>query len=334
MGVYQRGNRWYLRISSPEGESRRLSLGPKVKTRVQAEAVLREMERRRLEGKLGILDSSRVSLGQFREEYIAQRRSLVSPETARRDEHVLRTLAGHVGDACLLRSLTSRRISDWAGALKQRGVKTQTVNSYLRHVKRAVRVAAEWGYLGKAPKVDMVPEPDLLPRFLTSQQVELLLSSEHDPLRRRLWAFYVWTGCRRQEALDLQWQDVILGSAPVARVTGKRGKQRLVPLLPPVVQALGEPKDIGPVFPGIRGDRVSHWFKDLARSCGLASSRLHDLRHTAATYMLDKGVRLDMVQEILGHTNITTTRRYAKTIASHIYQAMLEAWHKNDTPNF
>jgi len=318
MGVYRRGPRWYARLGG-----RRISLGPGVTTRVQAQAVYRELEKRRLEGKLGLLDPSRVTLGQFTREYLAHREPLnLSPETKRRDGQALRSLAEVVGSDCLLRAVNQRRVDQWAGVLLARGVKPQTVNSYLRHIKATLSSAAEWGQLQKAPRLKPLREPRRLPRHLAPEDLDHLLRAEANPERRSLWTFLIWTGLRRQEAVDLTWPDVHLGDKPFIRVIGKGDKERLVPLLPKAVEALGTPKDIGPVWQVGHPDNLSHWFKAAARRADLPGARLHDLRHTAATYMVSRGVSLRMAQAVLGHASIVTTEQYSRGLVADLYDEL------------
>lgn len=98
------------------------------------------------------------------------------------------------------------------------------------------------------------------------------------------------------------------------KVMGKGGKERSVPLLPPVLKAL-EPikKDIGKVFVQYHPDTLSKKFHALAVACGI-DARLHDLRHSCATYLLKSGVDIRVVQKILGHTQISTTTIYADVL--------------------
>lgn len=140
-------------------------------------------------------------------------------------------------------------------------------------------------------------------------------------------------GARRQEVVDLQWADVHTGEKQFVRLLGKGNKERIVPLLPPAVNALGSPKDLGPVFVfhfrgyqrphQVTGGAISHWFKEAARRAGLGEFHLHDLRHTAATYMVARGVDLKTVQAIMGHTSISTTMLYTHVLSrGHLYDEM------------
>ena len=95
---------------------------------------------------------------------------------------------------------------------------------------------------------------------------------------------------------------------------GKGGRERLVPILPPVLRALNPvKKDIGKVFIQYHPDTVSKKFHAIAKAAGV-NARLHDLRHSCATYLLKNGVPMEVVQKILGHANISTTKIYAEVL--------------------
>ena len=336
MGVYRRGTRWYYRATlQPNGRRPSFSLGYGIRTKAEAERVALQIAREHLDAKLGILDASRATLETFRAEYIKHRKPLgLSPATIRRDDQALRSLAEVVGDNCHLHAITQRKIGEWQGVLLGRGVKPQTVNSYLRHIKAALNTAVDWGLLSKFRKLKSVREPQAPPRHLTPEEVKRLLAAEDNPDRRRLWIFFLETGARRQEVVGLRWENVHLGDKPYCILFGKGQKARMVPLMPDAVAALGEPRDIGPVFTFSHGRRekasavlgwaYSKWFKSLARKAGLPHARLHDLRHTAATWMISRNVPVRVVQEILGHVSITTTERYSKALVSDLYDAMRE----------
>jgi|GEM_PF-1594572 integrase len=363
MGVYRRGNRWYVRYREG-GRLIRKSLGPDITSEAQARAVWRKLERARLEGRLGLLDPSRVTLEAFRREYVRVRRGLIAPggrkdgglsaATVRRDEQALRSLESVLGGDTRLRNIRQRQIDQWASALMsraQRPVKPATVASYLRHIKAALHTAVEWGQLRAVPKLKSIKvSQDPAGRSLLPNEAKRLLALETNPERRALWEFFLWTGLRRQEVINLQWQDVHLeGDAPWMEVVGKGGKRRVVPLLPGALRALeAMPRyDLGPVWRfhvrryreprPVTGSPMSRWFKQAARRAGLEHARLHDLRHTSFTWLAAAGVPERIIQEIAGHASITTTQLYTRGMARvadlHQHVARADAWYrKSSTP--
>ncbi len=82
-------------------------------------------------------------------------------------------------------------------------------------------------------------------------------------------------------------------------------------MLPGALEAIGTVFSIGLVFPRWSLDTYTHRFQEVADGAGV-NARLHDLRHTAATYMLNSGMSLPIGQEIFGHRDIKTTQIYAK----------------------
>jgi integrase len=322
MKLFKRGTRWWVDLSK-DGKRLRKSLGPEIITRAQAEAVLRALKKDALEEKLARLDPSGLTIDQFLDRFLADQEGFLAVRTLDRYRSTFTVLARDLGPTLPLRNVTARKIEAWAQTRLKTGVTAEGVNADLRHIKAALRKAAKLGWLPQAPEVRMVKTPRRLPRHLSPEAVEKLISSETDPTYKRLWSFLVWTGLRRSEALNLRWQDITWSTRPLARVVGKGDKERVVPLLPAAVEALGSArKDIGPIWPQIHPDRVSHRFKLTARRAGLGSARLHDLRHTCFTWLVSKGIHLKVVQMIAGHSSIQVTMLYAQTWAGDLYDEL------------
>lgn len=349
MQPFKRGNRWYVRWWE-NGRDNRRSLGPKVKTEAQAKKVVDDMDKARQNRRLGLMDPSRIRLDQACEEYLATLgghtkkgtwAGQVAELTHRRYACSFKAIKEYAGPGCLLRSITSRKLSAFAAHRLAAGVTPAGVNADLRAVRAFLRKAARWEWIERAPEIDMIKESKRLPRHLTPDQVEALLKAEQNPDRRRLWIFLFWTGCRRAEAHNLRWEHITWEPKPSAMVTGKGDKQRMVPLLPKAVEALGEPKDVGPVFAfqvtgrgrsrkhavPVHPDTLTHWFKAAARQAGLEIPRLHDLRHTAITYMMSRGVPPRIVQEVVGHAQLSTVMNYSRAVVADLYDELYKAFH-------
>ena len=169
----------------------------------------------------------------------------------------------------------------------------------------------------------MLPTGKKIPRYLRPEQIKAIIAKAEElhPQFVQMLNFCLWTGARRNEALALTWPDVSLeGEIPQAVLAGKGGRQRIIPLAPELVKMLLPlKKEAGLVFPPIHESTATHWFHDIALACAPPiRARLHDFRHSAATYMLANGMPVRMVQEILGHADISTTMKYLDVIKEHL----------------
>ena len=129
------------------------------------------------------------------------------------------------------------------------------------------------------------------------------------------------TGCRISEAISLRWGDIDFEKG-TAIVTGKGSKERLVILGEKALDALGRlrefalPAKSAPLFLAESGKAVSSRFVERRMKRYLAAADLpcdlspHKLRHSFATHLLDAGADLRSVQEMLGHSSLSTTQIY------------------------
>ncbi len=143
-------------------------------------------------------------------------------------------------------------------------------------------------------------------------------------------------GLRISEALGLDVRDVPAGGSTL-RVLGKGRKERLVPLLPAVQQALDalvqlhpDPRPGAPLFLGVKGGRLKARIAQLTLEryralAGLpAHATPHALRHSFATHLLAGGADLRSIQELLGHASLSTTQRYTSVDPT----ALLAVWRR------
>ncbi len=148
-------------------------------------------------------------------------------------------------------------------------------------------------------------------------------------------------GLRISEALGLNCHDVPPNreAGGSMTITGKGGKQRMVPLLPIVVDAIADyvaacPHRLtpeGPLFVGVRGGRlnpriVQGRMQTLRAQLGLPKTATpHALRHSFATHLLGAGGDLRAIQELLGHASLSTTQRYTDVDAERLLDVYLQA---------
>ena len=150
--------------------------------------------------------------------------------------------------------------------------------------------------------------------------------------------FLLFTGARKREALDARWNYIDMEAGLWTIPLSKSGKPRHIPLSTQAVAVLLRAKaaaglmisDPCPwVFPNpLTGKPYTSIFQpwDLCRrSVGLAEVRIHDLRHSFASALVNRGMTLFDVKEALGHSNIATTQRYAHLSPERLRKAVQQA---------
>jgi integrase len=134
------------------------------------------------------------------------------------------------------------------------------------------------------------------------------------------------TGMRRGEIFNLNWSSVNLDKAilEVAGPGAKSGKTRHIPLNSEALGALQtwqkQTSGVGLVFPGNSGGRltnINHAWETLAKRAQLTDFRFHDCRHHFASRLVMADVPLNTVRELLGHSEISMTLRYAHLAPEH-----------------
>jgi len=181
------------------------------------------------------------------------------------------------------------------------------------------KAANEWGMIEKAPKFRMREEPDRRIRFLTHEDAATLIASiapRHRPLLRLLFA----TGLRLGAALALTWQQIDLDRR-VAWLHADQSKNRKpvpVPLNQDAMQALQEAMERHRVRV-FDQDRPTHtvWRNALKRA-GITDFRIHDCRHTWASWHVQAGTPLYALQEMGGWKTVEMVRKYAHLAAEHL----------------
>lgn len=227
-------------------------------------------------------------------------------------------------------SVTSSDIRAWLGAIAHEDSpatvrrKTQSVRSYFRWLMQQKIICRN-----PASDIILAKTPKRLPEFVKEQEIENILEN-YDPedfhsYRAHIIMLMLYsTGLRQEELRTLTDQDISF-SMQEAKVTGKRNKQRVVPLAPELIEEickwqkirdakypdLAQPK---PLIAGARGAVSKKTLYDIVRNSLSSSTSIkkspHVLRHTFATSMLNDGAALDSVKEFLGHSSLATTQIY------------------------
>jgi integrase/recombinase XerC/integrase/recombinase XerD len=243
--------------------------------------------------------------------------------------------------------LDHRAIRRFAGVLSERGASKSTVGRKLAAIRSFYRVMVERGRLEASP-ADLVstPKPDsYLPSVLKPAETSDLLGSmpTSTPLQvrdRAIFELAYSAGLRAQElvSLDLESLD---SDAEELRVEGKGGRTRVIPAGEPAWRALRSYIERGrpaleqeperALFLSRSGRRLST--SDVRRRLDLAVKRSalgfgvspHTLRHSFATHLLEGGADLRAIQELLGHSSISTTQTYTRVESRRLRRAYAQA---------
>jgi integrase/recombinase XerD len=262
--------------------------------------------------------------------------------------HVSRWLEERHG--ALLRQATRQQLLDYLAELARSGISARTGARRLSSLRQFFRHALREGWVERDPTLE-VAFPRLgrpLPRSLTEAQVESLLEApdleKAEGFRDRVMLELLYaTGLRVSELVSLRPEQVGLAQG-VVRVTGKGGRERLVPLgdeaqqwlvdfLRGPRQELLRDKPCDALFPTRRGSgmtRQAFWYRirKHAVAAGIPGHLSpHTLRHAFATHLVNHGADLRVVQLLLGHSDLSTTQIY-----THVARARLQALHARHHP--
>lgn len=223
-----------------------------------------------------------------------------------------------------LSDITAEHLEDWKGQ-RLTEIKPSSVNREIVFVKMVFKKALEFGKITRDPSVGlkMNREPATKIQVLTAGEVATLIDKAADhlgPIIRVL----VSTGLRKTECLQLRWAysgwerndrpesvlDIAGRRIVVKASLAKSHKERMIPLdagLIDLFKGLGERPGQRP-FPF---GEIKRSFQTASKKAGLGTIKLHWLRHTAASVMLnDLGIDVLTVKELLGHASLDTALRY------------------------
>jgi integrase/recombinase XerC len=271
----------------------------------------------------------------------------------RRSEHTVRAysatahrlidfLAGHLGGAVDGPALLALQPADLRAFLTVRRA-AGLINASAARELSAIRgflafAASDQGAPASVPRIRGPKKPRSVPRPVSPDEA-ISLAEEAAENAAEPWLaardlavllLLYGSGLRVAEALGLTGAALPLGE--VLRVTGKRSKIRIVPLLPQVREAICDYLRLCPyssaidlpLFRGarggpLRGEIVRRAVRKARRTLGLSERATpHALRHSFATHLLGRGADLRTLQELLGHASLSSTQIYTSVDAAHL----------------
>lgn len=259
--------------------------------------------------------------------------------TAHRLIDFLGSYRGEAVDAAALLTINAQDLRAFLAERRREGLGAASAARELSAVRNFLSYAAEQqGKLPQVPRTRAPRKPRTLPRPVAPDEAMALAEDAGDAASVEwigardvaILLLLYGAGLRVAEAMSLTGSVRPIGQA--LRVTGKRSKTRIVPIMPAIREAIEDyvrqcPWPIerdGPLFVGARGGPLN---PDLVRrSVAAARKRLglpdsltpHALRHSFATHLLARGADLRALQELLGHASLSSTQIYTAVDAARL----------------
>ena len=267
---------------------------------------------------------NRISFGEFVSEHYLPHATIYKRSIAG-DESKLRLYLlpkfGHIPMA----DISTQALQSYHNHLKVK-LSPATANRHLSLLHRILSLSVRWGYLDKnvCTGISKFQENNKHQRFLSNEEIRNLFSAadyDENIFAAAYIKILLLTGVRRSEGLGMKWEHLQLGgSKPMWYVPHtKSGKSRYVILNPmalKIIEALPKVQGNPYVFVGkVTGNPIQNpmkAFKRIIARAGIESTfRLHDIRHTVASLIVNNGGSLYDVQAALNHANSSMSERYA-----------------------
>ena len=241
------------------------------------------------------------------------------------DESLLRIHILPVFAAFRMNRITRSDVVAFHHAVKEKGYAAGTCNRMLVLMKFIYNCAIRWDVLpatGNPGKgVEPFEDNGARERYLTEKEVGRLfdeLDRNRNVQVAQVIRLLLYTGARKREILDARWERIDFGRRILTVPLSKSGKPRYIPLSDAameLLQSLPRDPEIPWVFfnPKTKKPPVSIFYAwdSIRKKVGLGEVRLHDLRHSFASFLVNSGRSLYEVQKLLGHYDPKVTMRYA-----------------------
>jgi len=309
---------WYVFYTNQRGKKTCIS----TKTRIKREAFRflsmfeRELKQRKVNQVI------LIGLKEFSFQYLKYSESIHRPKTSKSLKTIFSQLNAFFGNV-ELSDITTKNIKDFL--LQKSTVSTYTAQKYLAYLRSAFNKAITDNYLISNPcsQIDNYKIPEKQPLFFSALDFEILLSNIDDKDLKDLVSIAILTGLRQMELITLTWPQVDFKSQILTldnrKHFTKSKRIRTIPLSVKALQILTDRQmksDTEIIFTyhnqPIKQDFISKKFKKYVIKTGLNPKlNFHSLRHTFASWLVQRGVSIYEVSKLLGHSDIKVTEIYS-----------------------
>lgn len=326
VGLYKRGKSWYVRYNK-NGKDERIKVSNHKKTaeRIRAELQIK-FDKEEFEVEPDLVE---ISLNDLAKEFLNTKKNRVGATTLTRYNQYLYSFTNFIQQnfsakfyAHMLKEI---HVDECIQSLFSKGNSSKTANETLSLIKGMFKYAKEHHNVLENPAKNLRNFPDAPVKaveYFSKEEMELILknSPEH---WRDVFEFFYLTGLRDGELVNLTWSDVNLQTKQIAIESKSHWKTktknvRHIPLNDKAVKILQRCKKHDNhdfVFTPIKDSKISKGYArkvliKVLTKLGL-TGHIHKLRHTFASHLVMSSVSIYDVSQLLGHTDIKMTKKYA-----------------------
>ena len=338
MPVYKKKDKWYYQFML-NGE-RKHGICPGASDKKEAEQYENAIKFRLAQQQNGVIprEEKNVTFNKLYNLYDSYAKN--NKKSYKNDTYSLKIIMNYFGHNNIVQRITPNHIEDFKKYLREeRKLKNSTINRYLEILCKMFNLGIDNEIIKNNPltKIAKLREDNHKIRFLTVEEEQRLfeeIEKEHEVLdrytrKKKIVQPYLFlkpiiitalhTGMRRGEILNLKWSNIDFEYGYIELLDTKSGKARKIPISNTLKDVLNNIDKISEYV--FINPKTNKPYTDLKKSfhkvldkANIKNFRFHDLRHTVATRLVEKGIDLTVVQELLGHSKLTTTQRYAHPV--------------------
>jgi integrase len=235
-----------------------------------------------------------------------------------------------------LDEIKQQDVAHWLADKRAGGLAPATVEKIRAMFSRSFALAMQWDLFDRNPVKDIprLKFNNARERYLTSEEAErlrLACECSSNLQLKHIVGLLLLTGARKSELLNAEWRHIDLEKRSWRLTMTKNGRGRHVPLSQPAVDIIKQlPKfdDCPYLLPNPQTRKpytdIKRAWQEARKLAGLDDLHLHDLRHSAASFMINAGIDLYTVGKMIGHVSVASTTRYSH-LANDTLMAAAEA---------
>ena len=244
-------------------------------------------------------------------------------------------------DKCVIENVDYKIIRSWIVLLVNKNLSNRSINRKVSSLKSFYKFLVKTETINSSPLIAHSPlkQSKKIQVPFSKDEIGALLDSDFfksdykGVLQKTIISFFYFTGVRRIELINLKTSDINMNSYTI-RITGKRNKERIIPMLPKLKESINEYLKIkSQEFNNVISDNLfisksgiqlseKYVYRTVNEYFKLVSPKVkkapHVLRHSFATHLINEGADINSVKELLGHSSLSATQVYSHTSMERI----------------